>query len=72
MNDPKTHQQPKAKIVVGPKSSPGEVTIMADTVPSQDRIRVRAYELYQNRGGEPGRDEQDWLCAEQEILKPKR
>jgi hypothetical protein len=72
MNDPKTPKQPKARIVVGPKSSPGKVAMMADTVPSQDRIRVRAYELYQKRGGEPGRDEQDWLCAEQEILKRTR
>ena len=42
---------------------------MQDTVPSQDMIRVRAYELYENRGRENGQDEQDWLRAEQEILK---
>ncbi len=72
MNDPKTPKQPKAKIAVGPKSSTGMVAMMPDTAPSQERIRVRAYELYQNRGGEPGQDEQDWLCAEQEILKRTR
>ena len=44
--------------------------MMPDTVPSQDLIRERAYELYENRGREPGQDEQDWLRAEQEILKP--
>jgi hypothetical protein len=42
---------------------------MPDTVPSQDMIRVRAYELYESRGRENGQDEQDWLRAEQEILK---
>jgi len=71
MNDSKAQKQPKAKIAVGPKSSTGKVAVM-DTVASQDTIRVRAYELYQNRGGEPGRDEQDWLCAEQEILHRRR
>jgi len=34
----------------------------------QDRIRVRAYELYESRGYGHGCDEQDWLRAEQEIL----
>jgi hypothetical protein len=72
MTDHKPHKQPTPKIVVGPKSSTGNVAMMPDTVPSQDRIRVRAYELYVNRGREPGRDEQDWFCAEQEILKRKR
>jgi hypothetical protein len=46
--------------------------MMADTVPSQDKIRVRAYELYERRGREAGQDEQDWLRAEQEILKAER
>jgi hypothetical protein len=45
--------------------------MMPDTVPSQDMIRARAYELYENRGRETGQDEQDWLRAEQEILRPK-
>ena len=31
-------------------------------------IRFRAYELYQQRGGEPGQDEQDWFAAEREVL----
>jgi hypothetical protein len=72
MIDPKTQKQPKPKIVVGPKSSPGKVAMMLDTIPSQDRIRERAYALYESRGGEAGQDEQDWLRAEQEILKRER
>lgn len=71
MIDPKTHKQPKPKIVAGLKSSPGKVELMPGTVPSQDRIRERAYELYENRGRETGRDEQDWLRAEREILKQR-
>jgi len=42
---------------------------MVNTTPPQDRIRNRAYQLYESRGREPGRDEQDWFRAEQEILK---
>ncbi|MGA2360165.1 MAG: DUF2934 domain-containing protein [Terriglobales bacterium] len=67
MIDTKANKQPQSKIVVGPKSSPGKVAMMPDTVPSQDRIRGRAYELYESRGREPGQDEQDWLRAEQEL-----
>jgi Protein of unknown function (DUF2934) len=33
-----------------------------------DRIRERAYELYQQRGEHPGSDVEDWLRAESEIL----
>ena len=31
-------------------------------------IRLRAYELYEQRGCEPGQEEQDWFAAEQEVL----
>jgi len=32
-----------------------------------DRIAVRAFEIYEARGGEHGRDLDDWLRAEEEI-----
>jgi hypothetical protein len=68
MSSLKTQQQPQPKIVVDPKSFPSNVARMPNTVPSQDRIRARAYELYESRGRKPGQDEQDWLHAEREIL----
>jgi hypothetical protein len=34
---------------------------------AQDRIAARAYELYLARGGEDGRDWDDWLAAEREL-----
>jgi hypothetical protein len=34
----------------------------------QEEIRRRAYELYQQRGGEHGRDHEDWIRAEAEVL----
>jgi hypothetical protein len=46
--------------------------LMPESVPSHEKIRARAYELYQGRGREPGQDEQDWLRAEREILKRER
>jgi hypothetical protein len=33
----------------------------------EDKIRRRAYELYVERGGQPGRDIEDWLQAEREL-----
>jgi hypothetical protein len=38
----------------------------------QKRIALRAYELYLQRGGMDGHAEEDWLQAEQEILKKER
>src|SRR5215471_8941133 len=34
----------------------------------QEMICTRAYEIYQQRGREDGRDREDWLQAEREIL----
>ena len=38
------------------------------TVPTQDEIARRAYELYLERGGEHGHDVEDWQRAEAELL----
>jgi hypothetical protein len=37
--------------------------------PTEEQIRARAYELYLQRGGEPGREAEDWLLAEQELTE---
>ena len=34
---------------------------------TQDAIALRAYELFEERGREPGRDVDDWLRAEHEL-----
>lgn len=36
-------------------------------VASPDAVAVRAYELFEERGRQPGRDLDDWLRAEQEL-----
>jgi hypothetical protein len=38
----------------------------------EDRIRARAYELYEERGKEDGHDLDDWLRAEAEVTSSKR
>jgi len=37
----------------------------------ENQIRQRAYELYEERGREDGRDLDDWLRAEEEITGTK-
>ena len=37
----------------------------------ENRIRERAYQLYDARGCAPGKDQQDWLQAEHEIMDPR-
>jgi len=69
---PKASTQPKLEILVDPEGSAAGISTMPDAVPSQDIIRTRAYELYEIRGREPGQDEQDWLRAEQQILRQER
>jgi Protein of unknown function (DUF2934) len=33
----------------------------------EQEIRIRAYEIYLQRGGQPGHDVEDWLQAESEL-----
>jgi hypothetical protein len=40
--------------------------------PDPKEIERRAYELYQERGGNPGGDREDWLRAERELKKDVR
>ena len=40
----------------------------ADTQPLEYRIRLRAHEIWLQRGGQDGSELDDWLQAEEEIL----
>ena len=42
--------------------------ISSAAFPTHAVIARRAYELFQQRGGEHGRDWEDWLTAERELL----
>jgi hypothetical protein len=44
-----------------------EVAMIARREPSAEQIARRAHELYVKRGGEHGRDVEDWVRAEKEL-----
>jgi hypothetical protein len=47
---------------------PFEVKKNTSTVNLEEEIRIRAYQLYQERGYTPGHEDEDWLIAEREVL----
>ena len=49
-----------------PAPAPAKET-PTETLPLEERIRRRAYELYLQRGNQPGSDLDDWFQAEEEI-----
>jgi hypothetical protein len=57
----------KSKI---PLVIPRDVSVVVDTsshTSVQDSIRRRAYEIFEERGGQCGSEVEDWLKAEREI-----
>lgn len=40
--------------------------------PHPDEIAVRAYELFQKRGGHHGHDRDDWFEAELQLVREQR
>jgi Protein of unknown function (DUF2934) len=57
-SEKKLLQMPESGNGSGPAYSPAEMEV---------EIRLRAYDLYQQRGCGPGREAQDWFSAEQEV-----
>ena len=47
---------------------PNPVENLASREPTHEDIARRAYQLYEERGGEHGRDWEDWFQAECELL----
>ena len=68
MADSKAKKRSKRDHVNGSKRAPAEGTKLTSDGLSQELIRERAFELYEGRGREHGRDKQDWHRAEEEIL----
>ena len=50
-----------------PPNEAGKGTSSAEGSDREQEIRIRAYEFYLERGGEPGRELDDWLQAEREL-----
>jgi DUF2934 family protein len=56
------------KLLQMPDSGNGNGNANLSATDLEGEIRLRAYELYQQRGCTPGQDEQDWIAAEREVL----
>jgi hypothetical protein len=75
VNDSKAHKQKKTSKVAAPKRASAKAAAASSASASQDAglsydlVKARAYELYVSRGGEHGRDQDDWFRAEQEIIE---
>jgi hypothetical protein len=64
----KERQDVESQATFAPKGEAVSASV-ADS-PRLEEIRIRAYEIYMERGGQPGHDLDDWLQAERE-LEPK-
>ncbi len=53
--------KPRTPVEVAPRSG------VSRPVDMESEIRARAYQLYQERGGTPGHQHEDWARAEREI-----
>jgi len=52
-----------------PRASASDSARLQDQRPTHDEIAEAAYRRYLNRGGEHGRDLDDWVEAEQELRR---
>lgn len=41
----------------------------AKPMPTRQEIALRAYQIYQERGGTPGHELEDWTRAERELMQ---
>ena len=53
------------------KKKPAKVTREPHELELEQEIRLRAYELYEARGGQDGYELYDWLRAEEEIRQKR-
>jgi Protein of unknown function (DUF2934) len=71
---PKTKSATLKKVAVkssvkGTRSKEATLGAASTAIDLAESIRLRAYEIYRQRGGGHGLDQNDWLQAEAEILK---
>jgi hypothetical protein len=52
-------------------TSPKKVIFTVEPHATEEKIRARAYELFEARGREEGRDLEDWFRAEEQIAGRK-
>ncbi len=66
MAKPTKSSSPNSNVSRSPQPAPG--SDVSSRTPTYEQIAVRAYEIYLARGGEPGRDQDDWYQAERELF----
>ena len=71
MVDSRASTPAKSKALTVPNKTFARVMSISDPAESENKIRELAYQLYEGRGREHGRDEQDWAQAEREILNQR-
>lgn len=65
----KTGARAAAVTAAMPEATSTTTTVVAaTTAPSREEIAKRAYEIYVARGQTPGRELEDWIQAERELL----
>ena len=62
---PREPQDEELRTAGNQQPSPGAASTSEPV--DQQRVAQRAYELFQMRGAEPGRDQEDWFAAEREL-----
>jgi DUF2934 family protein len=62
---------PKNMSAPTPQNRSRTATAPAFSVPAEEKIRTRAYQLYEERGRQDGHAMEDWLQAEAEITSVK-
>jgi len=65
----KVQKQPKLNKVSAAKSSPASKSAAPEVCVTNDKIRDRAFQIYESRGSKHGLDAQDWFRAELQIAE---
>ena len=67
MTNSKKHL-PASSVIDVPQNTSAKAAVIRGSVQLQDKIRERAYQLYESLGCQSGQEKQDWLRAEEEVL----
>jgi ABC-type tungstate transport system permease subunit len=55
-------------VVVSPQASDAKTATLSKVSAAQERIKERAFAIFEKRGSKHGHDLQDWFHAESQIL----
>ena len=55
-------------VVVSPQASDAKTATLSKVSAAQERIKERAFAIFEKRGSKHGHDLQDWLSAERQVM----